>query len=312
MGFVDAFVPLAITDRSGFDESVHAGAVVVVDAAGDVLFSAGDPGVLIYPRSANKPMQADAMLRCGVELSPQEIALASSSHSGTPTHIAVVAGLLHRVGLTAEALGNTQDLPVDRETAEAYLAAGGTRDSIHMNCSGKHAAMVATCQANGWDVARYLEFDHPLQVALTAHISDLADGVAHIGIDGCGAPTHVTSLVGLAHAYRRLANERGAVWAAMTEHPTLAGGSTRPPSRMMLQVPGLMAKDGAEGVFAAALPDGVSVAVKISDGAIRASTVVTAAALAAAGVVIDPAEFSEAMLGHGEPVGRIRSIIGGE
>ena len=67
MGFVDAFVPLAITDRSGFDESVHAGAVVVVDAAGDVLFSAGDPGVLIYPRSANKPMQADAMLRCGVE-----------------------------------------------------------------------------------------------------------------------------------------------------------------------------------------------------------------------------------------------------
>lgn len=310
MGLEAAFVPVAITDRSGFDESVHYGAVVVVGADGEVLFSAGDAEVLIYPRSANKPMQADAMLRLGVDLTPQELALASSSHSGTPRHIAVVAGLLHRSGLTAAALGNTHDLPIDRDAAEAYLAAGGTRDSIHMNCSGKHAAMLSTCRQHGWDLDSYLAFDHPLQVALTAHIADLADGVAHIGVDGCGAPAHVTSLIGLAQAYRRLANDRGDVWSAMTDHPTLAGGVTSAPSRMMVAVPGLMAKDGAEGVFAAALPGGPSVAVKISDGALRASTAVTAAALAAVGVAIDQGSFTEAMLGHGRPVGRVRALVG--
>jgi L-asparaginase II len=310
MGLEAAFVPVAITDRSGFDESVHYGAVVVVDADGDVLFSAGDVDVLIYPRSANKPMQTDAMLRLGVELTPQEIALASSSHSGTPRHVAVVAGLLRRFGLTPAALGNTHDLPIDRDAAEAYLAAGGTRDAIHMNCSGKHAAMVSTCLHHGWDVDGYLAFDHPLQVALTAHIADLAGGVAHIGVDGCGAPAHVTSLIGLAQAFRRLATGRGAVWSAMTEHPTLAGGVASAPSRMMVEVPGLIAKDGAEGVFAAAFPGGPSVAVKISDGALRASTAVTAAALAVAEVAIDPGSFSEAIRGHGQPVGRVRALLG--
>ena len=311
MGLDAAFVPVAVTDRSGFDESVHFGAVVVVGSDGEVLFSAGDPDVLIYPRSANKPIQADGMIRLGVELTDKEIALASSSHAGTPTHIEVVAGLLHRIGLSPDALGNTHGLPLDQEAAEAYLAAGGRRDPIHMNCSGKHAAMLATCLAQGWDHTDYLALDHPLQVALTAHIADLAGGVAHVGVDGCGAPAHVVSLVGVAQAYRRLAGERGAVWTSMTEHPTLAGGTTRPPSRMMLQVPGLMAKDGAEGVFAAAIPDGPSVAVKVSDGAIRASTVVAAAALATVGVDIDPERSSEVVLGHGHPVGRVRALVGG-
>jgi L-asparaginase II len=305
----DAFAPVAVADRSGFDESVHHGAIVALDVSGEVAGSVGDPDVHIYPRSSNKPLQADAMLRLGLKLAPDELAVACASHDGTDRHVAVVRRILAGAGLGDEALDNTPDLPKDRGAAERVLMSGGGRTSIYMNCSGKHAAMVATCHANGWDTAGYLATDHPLQVAITAHVADLTGGVTHIGVDGCGAPAHVVSLRGLARAFRTLALDRGAVWAAMTSHPNLVGGERRDVTRLMTRVPDLMAKDGAEGLFAAALPDGRGVAVKIADGGARAAGVVIAAALAAIGVDIDPGELGEPMRGHGEPVGRVRPIF---
>jgi L-asparaginase II len=304
-----AFVPLAITDRSGFDESMHHGAVVVLDRDGSVTFTAGDPDVAIYPRSSSKPIQADAMIGLGLELDDESIALACASHDGTPRHLAVVRRILAGAGLGEEALGNTVSLPYDRETAEQLLAAGGHRSAIFMNCSGKHAAMLATCRHRGWDTSDYLAFDHPLQVSITARVADLAGAVDHIGIDGCGAPTHVVSLTGLARAYAALARAQGAVWRAMTDHPELVAGDHRLPTRVMSNVPGAIAKDGAQGVFGFAMPDGRACALKIADGQDRPVAVVLAAALAHVGIEIDGAALSEPILGHGEPVGTVRSIV---
>src|SRR6187431_429550 len=207
-----AFEPVAITSRSGFDESVHFGAAVVVDDTGRIVWSIGDPTVEVYPRSACKPMQADAMLRCGLSLTEQQLALACASHDGTPRHVAIVRTTLAAAGLDESALGNTPDLPLDAGAAEAILRAGGHRQPITMNCSGKHAAMVATCVANGWPIDTYLSQDHPLQVAITERIDELTGGVTHVGVDGCGAPAHVVTLEGLARAFGELARTRGAVW----------------------------------------------------------------------------------------------------
>ena len=304
------FEPVAVTSRSGLDESVHFGAAVVVDETGRIVWSIGDPTVEVYPRSACKPMQADAMLRCGVSLTSDQLALACASHDGTPRHVEVVRSTLASAGLDESALGNTPDLPLQVAAAEAILRDGGHRQAITMNCSGKHAAMVATCVANGWPIETYLEPDHPLQLAITDRIAELAGPVAHIGVDGCGAPAHVVALDGLARAFGELARIRGDVWSAMTRHPELIGGERRDATRLMRAVPDLMAKGGAEGIYAAALPGGPSAAVKISDGAHRASGIVLAAALREAGVDVDPTQLGEPIRGHGQPVGTCRPLIG--
>lgn len=306
----DAFVPVAITSRSGLDESVHFGAAVAIGADGSVAWAAGDPDVVVYPRSSNKPMQADAMVRLGVELTSEQLALACASHDGTPRHVEVVRSTLASVGLGDDDLGNTPGLPLHVASAEALLAAGGRRTPITMNCSGKHAAMLATCAHCGWSHEGYLEADHSLQLAITDRIAELTGGVSHIGVDGCGAPAHAMPLVGLARAFAALAAERGPVWSAMTAHPELVGGEGTETTSIMRAVPGLMAKAGAEGVFAAAFPGGVSVALKIADGASRAAGVLLLAVLRAAGVGVPAGTVVEPILGHGRPVGEVRAVVG--
>lgn len=304
-----SFVPVAVVDRSGFDESFHHGAVVVLDPDGHHAFAAGDRDVAIYPRSSNKPLQAQAMLDLGLELDDEQLALACASHDGTERHVAVVRRILAGAGLGEEALANTPSLPLEPAALEHVLMSGGHRSSILMNCSGKHAAMVATCRARGWDVEGYVEVDHPLQLAITACIADLAGGVRHIGVDGCGAPAHVLSLRGLAAAFATLASRRGPVWEAMTSHPDLVGGEHRTVTRVMRALPGAMAKDGAQGVFAVGHPDGWAAAVKIADGQERAVPVVLASALARIGVELDGAALAEPVLGHGHQVGTVRSVL---
>lgn len=306
---LDAFVPVAVADRSGFDESVHHGVVVVLGVDGRVAFSAGDPDVAIYGRSANKPMQTDAMVRLGLDVDDEQIALACASHDGTERHIAVVRRMLAGAGLGEEALDNTPSLPLQQQAMEQVLATGGHRSSILMNCSGKHAAMLATCRHRGWPTEGYLAFDHPLQIAINEHIEELAGPVHHIGVDGCGAPVHVLSLRRLADGFRTLAGDGGRVWRAMTTHPDLVGGDERTVTQVMRAVPGAMAKDGAQGVFAIAHPDGWAAALKIADGQERAVAVVLAAALAHVGVELDGEAMSSPVLGHGRPVGRLRAVL---
>jgi L-asparaginase II len=317
MATPDAFAPIAVTRRSGFDESIHFGAVVALSAAGEIEFSIGDPRVSIYPRSSTKPMQAVAMVRAGLQLPADLLALVCASHGGTPMHIAAVRRILATAGLGERSLANIADLPLDRAAAEAVLRAGGGPTPLHMNCSGKHSGMVVTSAINGWPTdPSYLSPDHPLQRHITATIDDLAgEGHSHIGIDGCGSPAHVISLMGLARAFRSIATGSSGdggnqVYAAMTTHPEMVGGDGRDVTDFMLNVPGLMAKDGADGVYAAAMPDGRAVALKIADGAGRARPPVMVAALRALGVDVSAVEPSvtQWVLGHGRHVGEVRAI----
>ena len=294
-------------------ESQHFGAVVALERDGSIAFSIGDANTIVYPRSSMKPLQATAMVSAGLDLPPQLLALVCASHDGRPEHLAAAREILKRAGLDESALGNTTDYPLDETEHEKAIREGKQRSSLQMNCSGKHSGMLATCVAAGWkhDIS-YLSPDHPLQRHITAMIPSLAgEPAAHIGVDGCGAPAHAMSLVGLARAFRSVAiaepgTPQHRVAQAMTSHPEMVGGPTRDVTRLMQGVPGLVAKDGAEAVFAVGLPDGRAVALKVSDGANRARPPVMQAALARLGVgleKVDPATWDSPVWGHGRRVG---------
>ena len=317
MATPEAFVPVAVTRRSGCDESVHFGTIVGLSATGEIEFAIGDPHTAIYPRSSNKPMQAVAMVRAGLHLPPELLALVCASHDGTPMHVEAARRILATAGLDERSLANTPDLPLDRAAAAEVLREGGGPTALQMNCSGKHSGMVVTSAINGWPIdAGYLSPEHPLQQHITATIDLLAEEHhRHVGVDGCGSPAHVISLVGLARAFRSIATGAAgasgdAVYEAMTAHPEMVGGTGRDVTQFMRDVPGLMAKDGADGVFAAALPDGRTVALKIADGGNRARPPVMVAALRALGIDTSTVEplVTEWILGHGEHVGEVRAI----
>ncbi|MEG3614615.1 asparaginase [Isoptericola haloaureus] len=317
-------VPLAEVVRGDLVESVHLGHLVVLDPDGAVVLAAGDPDVEIWPRSSLKPVQALAMLRAGLELPPEQLALAAASHDGTPRHVEVARQVLAGAGLTEESLENTPDLPLDPATAATWQAAGHGPDRLTQNCSGKHAAMVATCRVAGWPVAGYLAADHPLQQQVQAAVVELAGpGAArHRTVDGCGAPLFSTTLVGLARSFGRLAaapvgSPAQRVAAAMSAHPGLVAGERRDATLAMRAVPGLVAKDGADGVYAAGLPGGAALAFKILDGASRPRPAVLSAALRVAGALDVPGADEAALdalgatpvLGGGAPVGEVRATV---
>ncbi len=309
-------VPVAEVVRSGFVESVHHGSVVVLDPDGRVVASAGEPDAQVFARSSNKLVQAAAMVAAGLDLDGELLALAAASHSGEAFHLAGAQRVLAHAGLDERALQNTPDLPYDAEERRAWIAAGKGPTSLAQNCSGKHAAMLATCVAAGWDLTTYREPDHPLQVRIAATLARLAgEPVTATGVDGCGAPVMAVSLTGLARSFSALAvaevgTPEGRVAGAVRAHPEWVGGHRRDVTRLMRAVPGLIAKDGAEAVYAAALPSGHAVAVKIADGGDRARPVVMAEALAAMGVDRAAVEFlaDVPVLGHGEPVGAVRAL----
>jgi L-asparaginase II len=184
---------------------------------------------------------------------------------------------------------------------------------VRFNCSGKHAAMLATCIANDWPTETYLEPEHPLQVHIRRTIEDLSrEPIAAIGVDGCGAPVFALTLGGLARAFRALVlAEPGTperkVADAMRKFPSWTSGTTRDENRLMTEIPGLLLKAGAEGVDAFALPDGTAAALKIEDGNARARTPVTVAILALLGAQPPVGLATTDVLGGGAPVGVIRA-----
>jgi L-asparaginase II len=308
---------LAEVVRSGFVECRHAGSAVALRADGSRAVELGTPGAPVLPRSANKPLQAVAMLRAGLDLDGEALAIVAASHSGEERHLALVSQVLRGAGLDATALGNPPDLPLDERARRSLLRAGGDADSMHHNCSGKHAGMLATCVAAGWPTEGYLDPAHPLQRASLATVEDLAgEPVAATAVDGCGAPMFALSLAGLARAFARLAtadpqSAEGRVADAMRAHPEVVGGPGRDVTRLLAGVPGLVVKDGAEGVYAAALADGGSCAVKIEDGAARARVPVLVALLRALGCgapVLDELA-TVPVRGGGSIVGEVRAVL---
>ena len=315
---------LAEVVRSGFTESRHHGAIAAIAADGRVLLAAGTADVPMFPRSSNKPFQAAAMLRCGLKLDGELLALAAASHSGEDFHVAGVREILASAGLTEEDLQCPPDYPLDEQSQRAMIAAGAPRDRIHMNCSGKHAAMLATCVAAGWPTETYTDPAHPLQVQIRDTIATLAgEPVAAVGVDGCGAPLMAISLTGLARAFRAVVlAEAGtaerAVADAMRAHPEWTSGTSRPERVLMRAIPGLLLKSGAEGVEGFALADGRAAAVKIEDGAARSRVPVTVGLLRELGAEAEPGADPRALAalatspvyGGGEVVGEIRATGG--
>ncbi|MET9697955.1 asparaginase [Streptomyces sp. NPDC006529] len=305
--------------RSGFAESFHRGSVAVVDAAGALIASVGDAASPVFPRSAVKPVLAVAMLRAGWKpADPGELAIAAASHHGEPIHVERVEAILAGAGLTEDALRCPADLPGDPDSRNAVVRAGGGPRRAYMACSGKHAAMLAACVASGWDTAGYREPGHPLQVLAASVVEELTgEPVAATGVDGCGVPVFAASLTGLARAASRLVEaaegtDERAVADAMRAHPSLVEGTDRTDARAMEALPGLLAKLGAEGVHLLAAPGAGAVAVKIDDGAGRASMPVALRAFTTLGHLPVPSAAERVVADLVAPQmwgGRLRTLL---
>jgi L-asparaginase II len=263
------------------------------------------------------------MLRCGLDLDGELLALAAASHAGEDFHVTGARKILAGAGLTEEALQCPPDLPLDERAQREVLLAGGGPERIYMNCSGKHAAMLATCVAAGWPTASYTDPAHLLQAEIRRVIERLAGEPVTVppSVDGCGAPLFALSLAGLARAFSALVqadpgSPERRVADAMRAHPAWTSGSTRPDRRLVQAVPGLLLKSGAEGVQGLALADGRAIAFKIDDGdgARRARIAVAVALLRAIGADdlpgTDRAVLDElarpAVYGGGRVVGEVR------
>ncbi len=311
----DSLAPIAVADRSGHDESWHHGVAVAVDAGGEIAAAVGDPDAVVYSRSALKPLQAAAMVNSGLDVPEDELAVACASHDGAPIHTSAVLRLLRRFGLDEADLCNTPSLPIASDARRAARAAGLGPTSLQQNCSGKHAAMLATCRLNGWSTVDYLSPDHPVQRAIATYLDDIGCPPQFTGVDGCGAPNHGVVLRRLAVAVGALHRSGSAATRAMLAHPELVGGPERDVTKWMRAVPGLVAKDGAAGVMVMALPDGRAAGYKVGDGSGAARRAVAVEAARAIGVDVDELHesvgldsFAVSVLGHGAAVGTIRPI----
>jgi L-asparaginase II len=296
--------------RSGFVEGHHYGSVVALADNGEVDWSVGAVDVPMLPRSCNKPVQAAAMVRLGLDLPADLLALVCASHSGEPFHIEGVRRILAVAGIEERALQTPPDHPLDDDAREAMVRAGVDKSPI------------VTCTVNGWDPATYREPDHPLQRAIAETYAELTgEPVIAVAVDGCGAPLLSASLTGLARAFARLATAaegpEAQVAGAIRRHPEWVSGSRRDERALLAAVPGAIGKAGAESCYAVALPDGRTFALKTDDGAPRVRPVLMAAALRRSGVDAEPGVDAEAVwrtglvevLGGGHPVGEIRAVF---
>jgi len=281
------YVPMVEVRRGGIAESLHYGAIAVVDSSDRLLASAGDPECVTFIRSAGKPAQILPLLGSGAverfALGPGHLAVMMGSHGGEPFHLEAVGEILDRIGLNESALRCGTHEPLHRATALALRAAGRKPTVLHNNCSGKHAGMLALAVQRGESIESYLDPTGPLQVDIRRVVERLA-GLAQAGVrtalDGCSAPTFAMSLRSGALLYARLiAPHDGAreleptirrALAAMRARPEMIGGTDRLESDLMREGRhGLIAKIGAEGFFALGFEregKGVGIALKISDG----------------------------------------------
>ena len=271
--------------RSGFTESWHRGAVAAAGRRRDPVIGMGGTEVPFLPRSANKPLQATAMLRCGLDLDGELLALAAASHSGEDFHVDGVRKILSGAGLSEDDLRCPAAWPLETQTAHRMIAARRAMSRIRMNCSGKHAAMLATCaRTAGRRRATWTRAIRSSRRSGHASRNWPGERVTATGVDGCGAPLFALTLAGLARAFRALVlagpdTPERRVADAMRAYPEWTSGTNRDERRLMDAVPGLLIKGGAEGVDGFAFTDGRAGAVKIDDGVQRARTPVVVAAL---------------------------------
>jgi L-asparaginase II len=287
--------------------------VAITNPDGSLASSVGADFAPMYPRSANKPLQAVGMLRAGLDLDGELLALVCASHSGEPFQLDGVRRILSMSGFDESALQMPAEWPLDLQARDEAIRDGVAKSPLAMNCSGKHAGMIRTTVLNGGSVANYRDPDHPTQLAIVQTIDDLAhEQATNLAIDGCGAPLYAISLYAIARAFGRLAGATdGAeqrVAAAIRNHPEYVSGTRRDEYDLHRAIPGLIAKAGAESVYAVGLADGRGIAIKISDGHPRARPVAMAGVLKRLGFdheTLDD-QASAPVLGAGDRVGEIR------
>ena len=311
-----AHAPLAVQTRGETVESVHFGSLVALAPNGETVLTRGEPEAPIYPRSALKPLIAVALVRAGLDLSPAQLALAAASHSGSAEHQDQAAKILADAGLEPAALGNSTDLPYGVAERHAWIQDGNGPTRLAQNCSGKHAAMLAACVLNGWPLETYLQHEHPLPTLIREVITELTgEPTTLISTDGCGTEVFALSLTGMARAFQKLVTAPAGtaehqVARAMRAHPEMVAGRGRDVTELMDAVPGLLAKDGFEGIQLIALADGAALALKVSDGGDRARMPAAVPALLALGVdapSLEPFNNLPA-LGGGHPVGALYGL----
>lgn len=300
--------------RDNLVESLHHGIVAVVDAAGAPLLARGETSTVVYPRSTLKPLQTVAQLRLGVDFTPVEVALASASHCGSLRHRTAVTEILTRHGLSAGQLQCPADWPLGAAERAGMETSEGAPSRLAMNCSGKHAAFLATCRHAGFDEDTYLESSHPLQQAILSTIEEYAgETVGFSSTDGCGAPLHALSVAGLALAIARVASGRDEysrrLLDAVSANAWALDGEGRA-NTVTVETIGGIAKIGAEGLVVIGTPNGVAVAVKILDGSMRATTPVALEALVQVGAITGDMA-AHILKGMPDPVMGGSRIIGG-
>jgi len=316
-------VELVRSYRSGTHENSHYGSLVILDRDGSPVLQRGDVHRPVFHRSCAKPFQAIAMLELNAPLAGADLALAAASHTSQPEHVRRTLGILGRSGFTEDDLGCPEALPADPAAYRSVIRGNGEPRRVYMNCSGKHAAMLATCRVQDWP-SSYLDVDHPLQQRIRTVLQTLTgETPAGVGVDGCGAPVYATSLPALARGFGALTSARSGsaerlVADAMRNHPDMVGGTGVDDTRLMQAIDGLLVKGGADGVHCAALPDGRSIALHIADGADRARMPVMVAALRSLGLggragsardLLDELAVGT-VLGGGHAVGTVEIVSG--
>ncbi len=285
--------------RGGRVESVHRGAVAVLDADGGVVCSLGDIDAAVFPRSAVKALQALPLIETGAAdrfgLTDAEIALACSSHNGEPEHAATALSMLHKAGRDGDCLECGAHWPSYQPASLDLARAGGAALALHNNCSGKHAGFICVACHTGDDPAGYVGPDHPTMRRITAALSETTGTVLDArnrGTDGCSIPTFAIPLRNIALAFARFGTGNGfspdraaaaaRIRAAVAANPFMVAGTKRFDTQIMQALGArVFSKTGAEGVHCVALPElGLGFAVKCDDGAGRAADLVTAALVA--------------------------------
>jgi L-asparaginase II len=286
------YLPLVEATRGGITESIHFGAVAVVDSRGRIVASVGNPGLVTFPRSSAKPLQAIPFIEAGghetMGLSQAEVALMCASHLGTDAHVETLQGFHQKIGTVESDLRCGVHPPYHQPTAQAILRSGAALTPFRHNCSGKHTGMLAFARLNNWQVEDYLQPDHPVQqeiLAAFAEMCDLAPDQVVVGVDGCTAPTFAVPIHNLALAYARLCDPASlsaarqiacrTITAAMWAEPNMVSGPGGFDTQVVAACPGrVLSKGGAEGYQALGVsagvlgPDspGLGIAIKISDG----------------------------------------------
>jgi len=290
--------------RGKLVESVHRGAFAVADAKGALRLQAGDVERPIFPRSSLKPVQAVPLIESGAAaafgLSDEELAVACASHSGEPMHTTRVAAWQERIGCSVADLACGPHRPVHEPTAIEMIVRHEKWTPLHNNCSGKHTGFMTLARHLGAPVAGYQLIDHPAQSMVEKTLKEMAglSGALPYGVDGCTVPNFALPLTALARAMAQFADPSGLapsrreaasrVMRAMTAHPDLVAGTGRACTNLMRESRGIVVKTGAEGVYIAIMPElGLGAALKIDDGAGRASETAIAALLIALGAVRD-------------------------